>query len=115
MGLKYFMKYNPSTSSSRRKNRMRHFTASSMERCLMMKSPLTSELKKVHRINAVLVRKGDWVRVVRGMFRGRTGKVTSVSRNNWVVNIKGVKTEKVNGHTVAVGIDPSKCIITKLN
>jgi large subunit ribosomal protein L26e len=79
-----------------------------------MKSPLTSALKKTHGINTKQVQKGDMVSVVRGMFRGRTGRITTVSRNKWVVNIEGVKIEKVNGHTVPVGIDPSKCIITKL-
>merc|ERR1711904_316584 len=111
----FFMKYNPSVSSSRKKNRKTHYGASSSERRKTMKSPLIMELKTKFGVNAVQVHKNDTVRVVRGIFKGRTGKITAVLGNRRVVNIEGVKIEKTNGQTIAFGINPSKCIIIGLD
>ncbi|MCL7030108.1 hypothetical protein MKW94_013431 [Papaver nudicaule] len=93
------MKFNPRVSSSRRKCRKGHFTAPSSVRRVLMSAPLSSELHSKYNVRSVPVRKDDEVQVVRGTFKGREGKVIK---------------EKVNGSTVNVGVDPSKCVITKL-
>lgn len=54
------------------------------------------------------------VRIVRGTFKGREGKITAVYRRKWVIHIERITREKVNGQTVNVGIDPSKVVLTKL-
>ena len=60
------------------------------------------------------IRKDDEVQVVRGTFKGREGKVTTVYRKKWVIHVERIQREKANGAAVAVGIDPSKVVITKL-
>jgi large subunit ribosomal protein L26e len=40
--------------------------------------------------------------------------VTTVYRRKWVIHVERITREKVNGATVAVGLDPSKVVITKL-
>merc|ERR1712110_324667 len=108
------MKYSATVSSSRRKSRKAHFAAPSSERRKLMSAPLSTELRNKHKVRAVPVRKDDEVLVVRGTFKGREGKIVQVYRRKWVIHIERITREKVNGATVNVGIDPSKCVITKL-
>ena len=108
------MKFNPNVSSSRRKSRKAHFTAPSSERRKLMSASLSQELKKQHNCRSIPVRKEDEVRIVRGSFKGKEGKVVQVYRKKWVIHVDKVTRDKVNGASVQVGIDPSKCVITKL-
>ena len=91
------MKYSTSVSSSRRKSRKAHFTAPSSERRKIMSAALDAELKAKHGVNAVPIRKDDEVRVVRGKYKNREGKVCQVYRKKWVIHITNVTREKVNG------------------
>mmetsp|Transcript_7871 Transcript_7871/g.13599 ORF Transcript_7871/g.13599 Transcript_7871/m.13599 type:complete len:144 (-) Transcript_7871:152-583(-) len=108
------MKYSPRVSSSRRKSRKAHFTAPSSERRKIMSAALSSELRTKYGVRSVPIRKDDEVQVVRGTYKKREGKVVQCYRKKWVIHIERITREKVNGATVNVGVDPSKCIITKL-
>ena len=80
-----------------------------------MAAPLSKELREKHGgIRAVPIRKDDEVKVVRGSFKGRDGKVTTVYRRKWVIHVERVTRDKANGSTVNVGLDPSKVVLTKL-
>ncbi|XP_006457971.1 hypothetical protein AGABI2DRAFT_133805, partial [Agaricus bisporus var. bisporus H97] len=74
------MKYNPDVSSSRRKCRKAHFAAPSSIRRKIMSSGLSKELKARHNTRSLPIRKDDEVRIVRGKYKGREGKVTQVYR-----------------------------------
>jgi large subunit ribosomal protein L26e len=74
-----------------------------------MSASLSQELRKQHNCRSIPVRKEDEVRIVRGTFKGKEGKVVQVYRKKWVIHV-----DKVNGASVQVGIDPSKVVITKL-
>ena len=65
-------------------------------------------------VRAVPIRKDDEVSVVRGSFKGRDGKVTTVYRRRWVIHVERVVRDKANGASVPAGLDPSKVVITKL-
>merc|ERR1712146_485462 len=108
------MKFSKDVSSSRRKSRKAHFSASSSERRIIMSAPLSSELRSKYGVRSLPVRKDDEVSVVRGTYKGREGKVTQVYRKKWVIHVERITREKVNGATVQVGLDPSKCVLTKL-
>jgi len=79
-----------------------------------MSASLSPELKKQHNCRSIPVRKEDEVRIVRGTFKGKEGKVVQVYRKKWVIHVDKVTRDKVNGASVQVGIDPSKVVITKL-
>jgi large subunit ribosomal protein L24 len=57
------------------------------------------------------VRKGDEVKVMRGQFRGTTGKITSVDLKRLKVYMENVKRKKVSGAEVNVPIHPSNLLI----
>lgn len=57
------MKYNRLVSSSRRKNRKRHFTAPSHIRRRLMSAPLSKELRQKYNVRSMPIRKDDEVQV----------------------------------------------------
>merc|ERR1711909_49805 len=109
------MKFNKTVSSSRRKNRKRHFNAPSHIRRKIMSSPLSKELRQKYNVRSMPIRKDDEVQVVRGHYKGQqVGKIVQVYRKKFVVHIERIQREKANGASVHVGIHPSKVVIVKL-
>ena len=58
---------------------------------------MSKDLKTKHDVRAIPVRKGDTVKVMRGTFKGREGKVQTVYRKKWCIHIEKVTREKTNG------------------
>lgn len=65
-------------------------------------------------VRSIPVRKDDEVTIIRGSFKGREGKVTSVYRLKYVIHIDRVTRDKASGQSVPVGIHPSNVVINKL-
>ncbi|KAF8506352.1 translation protein SH3-like domain-containing protein [Hysterangium stoloniferum] len=107
-------KLNPDIASSRRKSRKAHFDAPSSIRRKIMSSALSKELRGKYNTRSIPVRKDDEVRIVRGKYRGREGKVTQVYRKKWVIHVDRVQRDKSNGSTAPIGIHPSNVVITTL-
>lgn len=57
------MKYNKLVTSSRRKNRKRHFSAPSHIRRVLMSAPLSKELRLKFNVKSMPIRKDDEVQV----------------------------------------------------
>merc|ERR1712137_1329144 len=108
-------KYNKAKHSSRRKARKEHFSAHSTARRKIMSAALSKELRAKYKVRSVPIRKDDEVQVVRGTFKNRDGKVTTVYRKKYVIHVERISREKNNGATVMLGIHPSKVVITKLH
>ncbi|KIV93815.1 60S ribosomal protein L26 [Exophiala mesophila] len=107
-------KINSGLASSRRKSRKAHFGAPSSVRRTILSAPLSKELREKHNVRSIPIRKDDEVTIVRGANKGREGKVTSVYRLKFLVQIERVSREKSNGQSVPLGIHPSKVVVTKL-
>ncbi|KZV73433.1 ribosomal protein L24 [Peniophora sp. CONT] len=108
------MKFNADTSSSRRKSRKAHFSAPSSVRRKIMSSSLSKELRGKHSARSIPIRKDDEVRIVRGKYKGREGKVTQVYRKKWVIHVDRVQRDKANGSTAPIGIHPSNVVVISL-
>ncbi|BFZ62641.1 60S ribosomal protein L26A [Saitoella coloradoensis] len=108
------MKYSADVSSSRRQCRKAHFSAPSSVRRTLMSAPLSKELREKYGVRSMPIRKDDEVLVVRGSQKGKEGKVTSVYRRKWVIQVERIVREKVNGASAPVGLDASKVVITSL-
>ena len=54
------------------------------------------------------------MRIVRGKYKGREGKVTQVYRKKWVIHVDRVQRDKSNGSTAPIGIHPSNVVITSI-
>ncbi|KAF7338191.1 hypothetical protein MVEN_02044000 [Mycena venus] len=108
------MKQNMDVSSSRRKSRKAHFSAPSSIRRKIMSSALSKELRSKHNTRSLPIRKDDEVRIVRGKYKGREGKVTQVYRKKWVIHVDRVQRDKSNGATAPIGVHPSNVVITTI-
>ena len=76
---------------------------------------VSAELKNKYGIRSIPIRKGDEVKIVRGFYKSKAGKVTNVSRKSRVIFVEKVTREKHNGRTTAIAFHPSNCVVTKLN
>merc|ERR550514_1233386 len=79
-----------------------------------MSAPLSKDLRSKYNVRSLPVRRDDEVMIVRGHYKDREGKVTTVYRKKWVIHIERVTRDKANGQTVQIGVHPSKVMITKI-
>ena len=85
------------TSTKARTQRKRAANAPLHVKRLLASSHLAPEIHdkaKGSMPRALPVRKGDTVRIMRGGFRGREGKVVSVDRTDGTVVVEGITIEK---------------------
>lgn len=80
-----------------------------------MSAPLLKELRVKHNACSLPIRVNDEVKVIRGTYKGREGKVVQVYRRKWVIHIERITRSKVNGQTVPIGIHPSNVAIIKIH
>ncbi|KAI3379188.1 hypothetical protein SNEBB_006014 [Seison nebaliae] len=112
------MKLNPFVSSSRRKNRKRHFQAPSHIRRKLMCCRLSRDLQKQYNMKSIPINKGDEVDIIKGLSEATSksingGKVKAVYRKKFVLHLERSQREKANGQSVQVGIQPANVVITK--
>jgi large subunit ribosomal protein L24 len=78
-------------------------------------APLSHDLKKKHNINAIPVKTGDTVRIMRGDRKGFEGKIIRVNRRKHRIYVEGVTREKVDGTSIPIPVHPSKVVVVTLN
>lgn len=76
---------------------------------------LSKELRKKHGKRNVVLRKDDVVRVLRGKFKGKKGKVFSVDIKNLRVEVEEVQATKQDGSKINMPVNPSNLQIVELN
>jgi len=108
------MKYNSSVTKSRKKNRKRYFQSSSADKRKSMISPLSKELKFKYNTSALPIRKEDEVIIMRGLFKGKNGKIIQCQRKNFKVFVDKLVKTKTNKTNAFIPISPSNIMITKL-
>lgn len=80
-----------------------------------MGAHLSPELRKQLAMRALRVRKGDTVKVMRGQFRKKEGKVERVDTGAGKVFVAGAETVKRDGTKALSPIDPSNLLIIKMS
>lgn len=80
----------------------------------MLASHLSKELREKYKRRSLPVRKGDEVLIMRGKFKGRTGKISRVDLKKYRVYIEGITRKRTVGTDVQVSIHPSNLQITNL-
>ena len=76
---------------------------------------LSKPLIKQYTKRSLGLRKGDEVKIVRGDFRGKTGKISRVDLKKLKIYIEGIKRKKTTGEDANVPFHPSNIIITNPN
>jgi len=94
-----------------RKQRKLQANAPLHRRQKMVAAHLSPELRKELKTRSLPVRKGDTVRIMRGKFRGKEGKVTDVDLTRCRVYVEGITVRKADGTERPYPIHPSNLLI----
>ena len=78
-------------------------------------APLSKDLRKKYSRRSVRIMVEDAVKVIRGEYKGITGKVSKISTESNSIAIEGNKKEKLKGDKIDVYIHSTNVIITALN
>jgi len=78
-------------------------------------APISKDLRKKYSRRNIRIMTNDTVKVMRGEYKGLTGKVTKISTETSGVAIEGNKKEKLKGEKIDVYIHSTNMVITSLN
>ena len=81
----------------------------------MFSANLSKELRKKYSKKSVSVRSGDSVKVMRGQFRKKTGKIVNVQRKKHTVHIENLQVPKRDGTQAFFPFHPSNVQVIDLN
>ncbi len=78
-------------------------------------APLAKPLRASTKRRSIRVRTGDLVKVLRGQFKGKTGKVERVDPEHEHIYITGIEMQKKDGSKTTYPLHASKIIIQELD
>lgn len=76
---------------------------------------LSKDLRKKYNKRSMNLRKGDSIKIARGQFKNKSGKIDEVMIKKTSVYVSGVELVKRDGTKSRYPIHPSNLIITELN
>ena len=76
---------------------------------------LSKELRKKHKKRNISAKKGDTVKILRGKFKGKSGKINEINLKNSKIIVEGIQVKKRDGSNVNFRLQPSNLQITTLN
>lgn len=108
--------FSNSWKSSKQIRKQRKYRANAPLHILskMMSSHLNKILRKKYNTRSITVRNGDEVKVMKGKFKGKTGKVTKVDIKKQRVTIDGLQNKKKDGTKINAYFDASNLQIESL-
>ena len=101
-------------ASKRRAQRKLQLSAPSSIRRKLMSCHLTKTLRDEHKLRALPIKRGDEVKILKGKWKGKKGKVVQVYRKRNCIYVDKVQREKQNGQTIYLPIKPCYCVVEKL-
>ncbi|WP_290900925.1 50S ribosomal protein L24 [Ferroglobus sp.] len=104
----------PKSKQPRKQRRWLFKLAKLHEKHRLLHATLSKELREKYGKRAIRVRKGDKVKILRGDFKGHTGKVVEVDMKRVRIYVEGVTNKKADGTEVLVPIHPSNVMIVEL-
>ena len=104
------------SSTQPRKQRKYRYNAPLHVKGTFLSVHLAKELRQKHGTRSVRIRTGDRVRVLRGAFKGREGKVTRVDVKETKVFVEKIENVKKDGATkVQFALEPSNLMLVELD
>jgi len=109
-------KFSPSWKSSKQVRKQRKYIANAPKHIIgkLMSANLSKELRKKYGKRSFPIRKGDEVKVMKGKFVKKTGKISVVDRARKRVAIEGIQRQKKDGTKINIWFDSSNLQIQKL-
>ena len=87
------------------------YRATNQFRSKQIGATLSKQLRKNYTRRSIRIIADDTVKVIRGEYKGITGKITKISTANNSVAIEGNKKEKLKGEKVDVYIHSTNCLL----
>ncbi len=81
----------------------------------MLSSTLSKDLKKKHNKKSIRIRKGDEVKIMKGKFKGKQGKVDIIRLDKSKVSVEGIQISKKDGTKVNAWFHSSNLKVITLN
>jgi large subunit ribosomal protein L24 len=106
------------TSTQPRIQRKRLYNATVQKRHRLLGAHVDPSLASKSKLNlprALPVREGDVVRIMRGSFRGKEGKIVSVDSKHGTAVVEGITIEKVDEKKVPRPVHASNLMIVKMD
>ncbi len=75
---------------------------------------LSKELRKKYGMRNIELRKGDKVKILRGKFRGKEGKITEIKTKMLKVYVEGIRVKKQDGSKANIALRASNLQIIEL-
>lgn len=110
-------KFNKSWNSSKQPRKQVKFRANAPNHIkrTLMSSTLDKPLREKYERRNIEVRKGDEVKIMRGKFKGKQGKVGDVDIKNCRIQVDGIQRTKSGGEKLITWFHPSKVKIIILD
>ena len=110
-------KFSKSWKSSKQPRKQRKYLANAPLhiRKKFVSSNLSKDLRKSHKKRSIPLRKGDVVKIIRGKFKGKQGKIIGINLKNSKVLVDGIQVKKQDGSKLNVKLQPSNLQIIELN
>jgi large subunit ribosomal protein L24 len=110
-------KFSTSWKASRQPRKKRKFLANAPLhlRKKFISANLSKELRKKHGKRNIPLRKGDNVKVMRGKFKKKQGKILEIDLKKSKAVVEGIQVKKQDGSKTNIKIDPSNLQIIELN
>ncbi len=109
--------FSKSWNSSKQPRKQRKYVANApihLKRKLLGVN-LSKELRTTYGKRNIVVKKGDTVKVLKGKFKNKTGKITHIDIKMVKVFVDGVQIKKQDGSKVNVKLHPSNLQIIEVN
>ncbi len=115
--LKMKKEFSTSWKSSRQPKKQRKylFNAPLHLRRKFISSNFSKELRKKYGKRSLPLRKGDIVKIMRGKFRGKKGKIMKIKLKTQKIEIEGIQVKKQDGSKVNIPLRASNLQIIELN
>jgi len=110
-------KFSTAWKSSKQPRKQRKYLANAPLHIKMklISANLSKELRKKYQKRSVALRKKDTVKIMRGKFKGKKGKVTKVMLKTQKVEVEGIQIKKQDGSKVNIKLRPSNLQLIELN
>jgi large subunit ribosomal protein L24 len=111
--MKEFSRCWKGSKSIRKQRKFRLYAPLNIRRAFLS-AHLSKELRTKYERRSFPLRKGDTVKVIKGDFKGKEGKIERLDLANSKVYVEGIDVTKREGTKSFPSIDPANLIITQL-
>ena len=101
-------------SKQPRKQRKYRYNATKQVKGKFLSAHLNKPLREKYQRRSLRLRKGDKVKIMRGQFKKKTGKVARVDLKQTRIYIEGIEMVKKDGSKIPYPIHPSNLLIENL-